>query len=259
MGDPCDGSPRPTSPVVTPSAALSGKVALITGAGAGIGEAIALRLAEEGYAVVAADIDEAAAQSTADRIGPRATALQADVADEAQVAAMVGRAAGAFGGLDVLVNNAGGANQVSFPEAAPASWRRVIDVNLLGAMAVIQAVLPQFRRRGGGAIVNIASLAGVGAEPHDAPEYAAAKAGLIRLTTALAGLQAEDIRVNGICPDWVDTPASRATRARMAPEELAAVPAGILRPDEVAEAVVSLLTTGDAGRVVELWCRRPPA
>ena len=89
----------------------------------------------------------------------------------------------------------------------------MIEVNLVGAMACIQAALPALRRRGGGAVVNIASLAGVGLGLHHAPEYAAAKAGLIRLTGALRGLAGEGIRISCVCPDWVDTPASRATRA----------------------------------------------
>lgn len=238
---------------------LSRRVALVTGGGAGIGAAIAVRLAHGGCQVVVADVDEQAGRRTADRIGPeRATALRADVSDQQDVAAMVEVSEQAFGGLDLLVNNAGGANEVSFPDAAPATWRRVIDVNLLGAMAATQAVLPAFRRRGGGAVVNIASIAGLGWAAHDAPEYAAAKAGLIRLTAALSRLGTEGIRVSCVCPDWVDTPASRATRARMTPQELTRVPPDILDPDAVAETAVRLLADPDsAGRVVELWCGEP--
>src|SRR5207249_3080592 len=136
-------------------------------------------------------------------------AVGADVAVEAEVAEMVAAAERAFGGLDVLVNNAGGAEEIPFPDAPTEQWARTIDVNLRGVMLAIQAALPVMRQRGGGAIVNIASLAGVGLGPHDAPEYAAAKAGVIRLTAALANLAREGIRVNCICPDWVDTPASR--------------------------------------------------
>ena len=242
---------------------LRGRVAVVTGAGAGIGEAIALRLAGEGCAVVAADIDVTGASSVVRRIGDtggRATAVEADVARAADVARMVRAAEGAFGGLDILVNNAGGAEDVPFPVAPPEQWGRTIDVNLRGVMLGIQAALPAMRRRGGGAVVSIASLAGVGLGPHDAPEYAAAKAGVIRLTAALATLASSDgVRVNCIAPDWVDTPASRRTRAAMTPEELTTVPPVLLQPEEIAAAVVSLLADDTlAGRVIECWCGRPP-
>ena len=241
---------------------LGGRVALVTGGGAGIGEAVALRLAAEGCAVVVADIDEPAAAATARRIAGgsgRALAVRADVALEADVAAMVAGAESTFDGLDLLVNNAGGAEDEPFPAAPSARWERTLDVNLRGTMLAIQAALPLMRRRGGGAIVNIASLAGVGLGPHDSPEYAAAKAGVIRLTAALAGLAREGIRVNCICPDWVDTPASRRSRAAMTKDELRGVPPVLLRPEQIADCVVDLARRDSlAGRVVEYWCGQPP-
>ena len=127
---------------------LRGRVAVVTGAGAGIGEAIALRLAGEGCAVVAADINATGASSVVRRIGEhqgRATAVEADVARAADVARMVRAAEGAFGGLDILVNNAGGAEDVPFPVAPPEQWGRTIDVNLRGVMLGIQAALPAMR------------------------------------------------------------------------------------------------------------------
>jgi len=242
---------------------LAGRVAIVTGAGAGIGEGIAVRLAAEGCAVVAADIDADAANAVVRTIadaGGRATAVRADVAVEPDVVALMREADTAFGGLDILVNNAGGAEDVPFPVAPPEQWGRTIDVNLRGVMLGIQAALPPMRRRGGGAVVSIASLAGVGLGPHDAPEYAAAKAGVIRLTAALTTLASSDgVRVNCVAPDWVDTPASRRTRAVMTPEELTTVPPVLLRPDEIADAVVTLLADDTlAGRVIECWCGRPP-
>jgi NAD(P)-dependent dehydrogenase (short-subunit alcohol dehydrogenase family) len=115
-------------------------------------------------------------------------------------------------------------------------------------------------RERGGAIVNIASLAGVGFGPHPAPDYAATKAAVARFSAALAPLHARfGIRVNCICPDWVDTPMSRRTRARMTPEEEAAVvPAGILPPEEIADAAVELIRDDSlAGRVMACWCGEP--
>jgi NAD(P)-dependent dehydrogenase (short-subunit alcohol dehydrogenase family) len=126
---------------------------------------------------------------------------------------------------------------------------------MLGTHYAIRAMREQ-----GGAIVNVASLAGVGFGPHDAPDYAATKAGVARFSAALAPLHARfGIRVNCICPDWVDTPMSRRTRDRMTPEEEAAtVPTGILAPEEIADAAVELI--GDdslAGRVMACWCGEP--
>ena len=164
------------------------KVALVTGAGAGIGHAIALRLAGEGAAVVVADVDERGGEETVRRIeagGGRAAFVLADVADEADVRAMVAAAEQRFGGLDVLVNNAGGAPEPYFPEADPEHWGRTLDVNLRGVMLGIHFAVRAMRGRGG-AIVNISSMAGVGYEPYEAPEIADAVVMFIRDET-LAG------------------------------------------------------------------------
>ena len=236
---------------------LRGKVALVTGAGSGIGRAIALRLAAEGASVVVNDIDVDGGERTVAEIegaGGTAAYVRADVSDEAEVARMVAFAEERFGGLDVLVNNAGVfVEQPSFPDAPIERWGRVLDVYLLGVMLCIHAVVPALRRRGGGAIVNIASGAGIGFRPHFSPEYAAAKAGVARLTAALAPLaQTHGIRVNCVCPGWVDTPASRRTVAAMTPEERRAqVPPQMRTPEEIADAVVQLMTDEAlAGRVM---------
>jgi 3-oxoacyl-[acyl-carrier protein] reductase len=237
---------------------LSGRCAIVTGGGAGIGEAIAVRLAAEGCAVGVIDLDVKQAALTVSRIvngGGRAVALRADVALEADVRSVMSQVASTFGGVDILVNNAGGAEDVSFPESPAAHWGRTIDINLRGTMFAIQAALPYMRRNGRGAIVNIASMAGVGLGPHGAPEYAAAKAGVMRLTGALSDLAKEGIRVNCICPDWVDTPASRRTRSMMTEVELTTVPPVILKPEQIAGVVVDFLVDdAAAGRVVEWRC-----
>lgn len=239
---------------------MQDKVALVTGAGGGIGRAIALRLAREGAAVVVADVDERGGMETVHRIeagNGRATFVLADVTVEANVRAMVAAAEQRFGGLDVLVNNAGGAPEPYFPEADPEHWGRTLDTNLRGVMLSIHFGVRAMRGRGG-AIVNISSMAGVGYEPYEAPEYAASKAGVVRLTAALGYLKDESgIRVNCICPGWVETPAVRRALATMTAEERASLafppPPVLIRPDEIADAVVMFIRKEAlAGRVM-VW------
>jgi hypothetical protein len=247
-------------------------VALVTAAGAGIGRAIATRLAREGTAIVVADVAEAGGMETVRRIeadGGLAGFVQTDVAVEADVRAMVAFAERRFGGLDILVNNAGIASEPYFPQAEPAHWGRTLDVNLRGAMLAIQFSIPAMRKRKGGAIVNIASMAGLGCRSYDAPEYAASKAGLVRLTGALGSLKEESgIRVNCICPGWVETEAIRRALAEMTLEERAEQafppPAVLIQPEEIAAAVVMFIRDETlAGRVMiwpdgEPWRLVPP-
>ena len=240
---------------------MQDKVALVTGAGAGIGRAIALRLAKEGTSVVVADVDEEGGAHTVRRIeedAGRAAFVLADVAVEAGAREMVGFCERTFDGLDVLVNNAGGAPEPHFPEASPEHWMRTLDLNLRGVMLSVHFGIRAMRRRGGGVIVNISSMAGIGYRPHDAPEYAAGKAGVARLTAALAGLKEElGVRVNCICPGWVETPAVHRALAEMTQEERAAQsmppPAVLIQPDEVADAVEVFIRDDTlAGRVM-IW------
>lgn len=242
---------------------MSGKTALVTGAGSGIGEAIAVRLAREGAAVVVADIDDGGGCYTVrqiERAGGRAAFARADVASESDVERIVAFAEERFGGLDLLVNNAGFAYDEAYPQSPPERWRRVLDVCLLGVMLGSYYGIRAMRKRGGGVIVSISSGAGIGYGAHDIPEYAAAKAGVVRFTASLASLKDTDsIRVNCVCPGWVDTPWSRRTRAKMLPEELAAVPAAILPPEEIADAVMRFVEDDSlAGRVMLCDEGQPP-
>jgi NAD(P)-dependent dehydrogenase (short-subunit alcohol dehydrogenase family) len=206
----------------------SGKIALVTGGAAGTGRAIAERLIAEGAAVVLADIDDGGTR-IADALGSRAAFVRADVTSEADVRAMISFAARTFGGLDILVNNAGGGGldmagprreQPRFPDVGYEQWSRTLDLNLRGPMLATQCALEQMRRRGGGAIVNIASAAGIGLRDFRAPEYAAAKAGLIRFTACLAHLHGDlNVRVNCLAPDWIATEAAQRQLSQLSDEE----------------------------------------
>lgn len=237
---------------------IDGKVALVTGAGSGIGRATALRLAREGAAVVVDDVDEDGGVETVRLIGAaggRAAFVRGDVAVEDDVGAIMAVAERTFGGLDIVVNNAGVYIAAPFfPDAPVERWSRVLDVYLRGVMLCTHYAVAAMRNRGGGAIVNIASGAGLGFRTHAAAEYAAAKAGVVRLTATLASLRDRaDVRVNGICPGWVNTPASQRTLREMSTGEWppAEAPAVMLEADEIADDVVLLVRDDSlAGRVL---------
>ncbi len=233
---------------------IGGKVAHVTGAGAGIGRAIALRLAAEGASVGVSDIDEEGGGETVARVesaGGRAAFLRADVAREDDVRDLVAFTQETFGALDILVNNAGGAPEPHFPDAATAHWLHQVAVNLLGVMLGTHYGIAAMRRGSGGAIVNISSRAGIGFAPYGAPEYAASKAAIWRFSAALGSLAHEGIRVNCICPDWVAIEKIRARRLELGEEEWAkSGPARLVPPEDIAEAAALLVRTDElAGRV----------
>jgi meso-butanediol dehydrogenase/(S,S)-butanediol dehydrogenase/diacetyl reductase len=194
---------------------LDGTVALVSGAGRGIGRAIALRYARESAAVVVSDIDEDAAKAVADEIrglGARAEHVRADVADPTQSRAMIEQAARSFGRLDVLVNNAGVIRVGKLLEVTPEDWDFVNDVNARGLFFAVQAgarqILSQAPLAPGrprGRIINVASIAGRSGRPMFAA-YAASKAAAISITQSFALGLAPDVTVNAICPGVVDTP-----------------------------------------------------
>ena len=179
---------------------LEGKAALITGGGSGIGRATAIALAGAGAAVVIADVDEAGARGTArlvEEARGRAAFVRTDVSRWEEIERMVAFSEETFGGLDILHNNAGiNAGWPRFPDAPRERWDRTVAVNLWAVIAGTDAAVPALRRRGGGVIVNTASLAGLIAYLPD-PIYAAAKHGVVGFSRSLTYLLAEaGVRVN---------------------------------------------------------------
>ena len=196
-----------------PRGRVSGKVCIVTGAGSGIGRATAIRLAEEGGKVLCADLSADGAAGTARQIeaaGGEALDWVVDVADPAAVGAMVAAAVDRWGGVDVLVNNAG----VNIPgllhEVSDEVIDRTLDVNVKGQLYGCRAVIPVMLERGGGSIVNIASVNGIVSEPF-LTVYSASKGASVMLTKGVAlDYARQGIRCNVVCPGWVDTPINYA-------------------------------------------------
>lgn len=209
-------------------ARVAGKVALITGAGSlqGLGYAIAVRLSEEGAAVVLTDVDEAAVQDAARQIaeqGGRAFAMGQDVTDEARWQQVAAATVERFGGLDILVNNAGIVQSAPLDEMTADSFRRQVDINLTGTFLGAQAVVRVFLTQGrGGAIVNLSSVAGLVGHPRLAA-YNASKGG-VRLLSKSIALEYADrgIRCNSVHPGKILTGMlQRSPSATSAPDQLA--------------------------------------
>lgn len=231
---------------------FSGKVALVTGAAAGMGLATAQAFAEAGAAVVLADVKEDAVQAKAEKllaVGHKALALRCDVSDDAQVAAMVDRTVAEFGRLDAAFNNAGVMARIApTADSTREDWDRVIGINLRGVWSCMRHELRQMERQGSGAIVNNASVGALTGNPGIA-SYIVSKHGVVGLTrTAALEYIQRGIRVNAVNPGLIDTQIARDVVAgdEQAYAELAKnVPIGRAgRPEEIASVVLWLCSTG---------------
>ncbi len=188
---------------------LSGKVAVVTGGGSGIGASICQAFAREGARVMVADINAQGAEQVAATIvgnGGKAISAQVDITDEKAVAQMVEATLGGFGKVDSLVNNAGVRIIKGFMQHTRDDWNKMIDVNLSGPFVCSQAVIPSMVDNGGGTIINLCSIASFVGRPNRAG-YVAAKTGLLGLTRAMAiDIGGKNIRVNAIAPGMIASP-----------------------------------------------------
>jgi NAD(P)-dependent dehydrogenase (short-subunit alcohol dehydrogenase family) len=231
-----------------------GRIAIVTGGASGLGRFITQRLSAEGAHVLLADIDSAAGERLAARLqarGGRATFLRTDASDPEDVHHLIHRAA-ELGETNLLVNNAGGwLSGPQFPDGE--TWSRSLDLNLRMPMLATQLCLPVMRDSGGGAVVNIASSAALEPVGYGSPEYAAAKAGLIRFTTAVRGAALRSgVRVNCMVPHWIGLDRAVAEFEGLSPQQRAAS-GGLVDPERVTDVVLELSRDPEAaGRVTVL-------
>ncbi|SNR83972.1 NAD(P)-dependent dehydrogenase, short-chain alcohol dehydrogenase family [Haloechinothrix alba] len=231
---------------------LTNKRALVTGAAQGLGRAVAELFVERGARVVLADIDMERLHRTATELGGTTVPVRCDVTDADQVAAAVAKVESEWGGLDIAVNNAGIEVASPLVDQAETDFDRLMAINVKGVFLGIKYAAPALAKAGGGAVINMASVAGLGGVPL-LGSYCASKAAVIRLSeTAALELRDSGVRVNAVCPSFVDTemvnrlvdPFEAATGAKF--EDVVAVKQQRLgTPEEVAE-IVAFLASDDA-------------
>lgn len=231
---------------------LTGKRAIITGAAAGLGRATAALFVAQGARVVVSDVDGDGAARAAEELGDQAVAAVCDVTSADQLAATVDVARKAFGGLDVMVNNAGVEIGKPLTETSEEEFEQLMRINVTGTFLGIKAAVPALVEAGGGSIVNMASVAGIGGAPL-LGAYCASKGAVVRLTEVAAiELKAAGIRVNAVCPAFIDT--AMVDRLTTPFEAAVGMPFGevlklkqgrIGTADEVAE-MVAFLASDDA-------------
>ncbi|MFI5273938.1 MAG: SDR family NAD(P)-dependent oxidoreductase [Ktedonobacterales bacterium] len=232
---------------------LESKIALITGAGSGLGRAMAQRFAAEGASVLVTDLNEAGAQATVDGMGAaaaRSAARRLDVTHEDAVAAAVAAAVERWGRLDVLVANAGIGTPGFIANMSQEDWERVLAVNLTGVFLCAKHAFQAMRPAGGGVILTTASVAGLQGTPH-LGAYGASKAAVVQLTQTLALEGARfNIRANALCPVWTETPmigefvaGTRADPEQVRQRLTASIPLGRMgTPEDIANAALFLVS-----------------
>ena len=229
---------------------FDGHAAVVTGGAHGIGRAVARRLAGDGALVAVVDVDDAAGGEVASQLGQGHLALGADVADSDALAAAVERAASAFGGLTILVNNAGFGSTKPLARFTDAEFARLVAVNLTGVWHGIRAAAPHLRASGRGSVVNVAGTVASRPTRGEGP-YAAAKAGVVALTRTAALELAPEVRVNSVSPGYV---ATRMTQAVLDDEDRrrrieGRIPLGRVGAAAEVAGAVAFLCSADAGFV----------
>lgn len=229
---------------------------IVTGAGSGIGRAIAIRLSGEGAWVALADVDQQAAESVAEELPGKSLVQRTNATEAEEVRTLMNHVVEAWGGLDVMVNNAGVGAAASTPETSEEDFERVVAVNLKGTFLGMKYAIPTIRDSGGGSVINMSSIAAL-AGLTDRAAYSAAKGGILALTRAAAMDHVEeDVRINCIAPGTVDTPwIGRVTAGYDDPEETrtkmqARQPHGrFVTPQEIA-AMAAYLASEEAASVI---------
>lgn len=235
--------------------AFTDKIVVITGGAQGIGMACSIAFAQEGAKVVMGDIDEEAGKELLNSITVdqgQAIYVPTDVANETDIMGLMETAMDTFGGIDILINNAGVGAKGTICQRPKAEWDRVIAVNLTGPYLCSRYAIPSMQRRGGGSIINIASTRALMSEADTEP-YSASKGGLVALTHSLAISLAKDhIRVNAISPGWIETAIHQKASQRRIPEhsreDLEQHPVGrIGTPEDIASACLFLADSTKSG------------
>lgn len=224
---------------------LEGRVALVTGAGGGMGTAIAEALSRMGAVLALNDRDEELVRHVGDRLEAGSLLVPADVTDKSDVRVMFSRVEEELGSVDILVNNAGVLRPTSITDIDETEWDMVVDVNLKGAFLCSQAAISGMRKQGWGRIVNLSSTAGKNVSTMGGAHYTASKAGVLGLTRHIASEVASDgITVNAVCPGLIDTDMTRTTITTAEAEAYAAsfpIPR-LGHPREVADLIAFLAT-----------------
>ena len=227
---------------------LTGKVAIVTGAGRGIGEGIARKLAKDGAIVVCADVNETDATSVASSLSPAGIGVRLDVSIASECDAVVQNVHGRYGRLDILVNNAGINRDAMLHKMTDEQWHQVIAVDLTGVFFMTRAASRIMRSAGSGRIVNISSASWMGNIGQ--ANYAAAKAGVVGLSrTAAKELARSQVTVNAICPGFIDTVMTRSIPDVIRQQQVAKIPLGRAGDPADVAALVAFLASDEAGYI----------